>query len=198
MSTTSLSYLSNSAAAIPNGLLFAFAASGIALGGFVLRAVLPTPLIKSLDASLSEADRLCQVQSDTFETRLFSHLGGESDVDVKLAHRLIVLQDHAARLRMQTLFHGTFFVRWGELWGLCTGLSFSIWYCTRKIQCLSSEMQMRQQEKLDALYKQLTIGTPAVWQLKMRQMHYYQNPEVGTHGGWSSAYAVDSRGGLKI
>ncbi|KAJ7677925.1 hypothetical protein DFH06DRAFT_1422249 [Mycena polygramma] len=164
-----VSLLSNLASGIPHGLLVAVTVFSIAASGFLLRAAFPTQLMKSLNASLLATE---QLYFDTFETHLFNE---SSKADMDLAARLLVLEDNAAKLRLQTLFHGTFFVQWGELWGICTGQSFAIWRCTRKIQCLGSEMQMRHQEKLHELHKVLTAGASPTWKLTMRQRYHGRN-----------------------
>ncbi|KAJ6598208.1 hypothetical protein DFH09DRAFT_1356537 [Mycena vulgaris] len=168
MSDNTASILLNWATLIPNGLLITVTVSGLITTILVVRFALPARMIKSLDASLHNVERM---YFETFGIDPVTRPTRKSKFDMDFASRLIVLQDNAARLRMQTLFHGTFFVQWGELWGLCTGHSFAIWRCTRKIECLNNEMQMRWQERLRELNRELTVGTSPTWQLTMRQRH---------------------------
>ncbi|KAJ7182864.1 hypothetical protein C8R43DRAFT_940953 [Mycena crocata] len=138
MSETAVSILSAWATLIPNSMLITAVASALVTVAFVVRALSPKRMMKALDASLHDVER---IYFETFETHRFHQLTAEPVTSVNHGTRLIVLEDNAARLRMETLFHGSFFVHWGELWGMFTGQSFAIWRCTRKIQCLGSEMQ---------------------------------------------------------
>jgi hypothetical protein len=87
MSEDTVSLFSNLVSFIPKGLLITAVASGIAISVFVLRAAFPTRLMKALNASLIDVERL---YFDVFETHLFHSLGKESKTDLDLATRLIV------------------------------------------------------------------------------------------------------------
>ncbi|KAJ7916775.1 hypothetical protein B0H13DRAFT_355295 [Mycena leptocephala] len=159
-----VSFLSTLLGLVPNGLLITIVASALVTIIYVLRFALPTRMMESLVTSLHDIERIYY----------YSHVSClESKADTDLTTRLIMLQDAAAKLRIQTLFHGTFFVQFGgELWGLCMGHSFAIWCCTRKIQCLSNELQLRQQEKFREFTRELPADSSPAFQLTMRHRYY--------------------------
>ncbi|KAJ7800208.1 hypothetical protein B0H13DRAFT_1932722 [Mycena leptocephala] len=133
-----VSFLSTLAPFNSDGLLVTIVVSGLIAFVFIVRFVFPSRMIRSLDTALDDVERL---YFDSFEKHRFNRPSLESKADVDLATRLINLEERADQLRIQTLFHGTFFVQWGELWGVCSGHSFAIWRCTRQVQCLGNEMQ---------------------------------------------------------
>ncbi|KAJ7489153.1 hypothetical protein FB451DRAFT_1223890 [Mycena latifolia] len=165
---------------MPNGFLITIIVSGLAMTIYVLRLALPSRMIRSLEKSLYDVERFFYY---TFETPGFNRGISGPKTDIDLAERLVVLQNKADQLRMQTLFHGTFLVQWGDLWGLFMGHSFAIWRCNRKVQCLGNEMQMRQQKRLLEINTELAIGTSPALQLTMRQrcgtLNYIGGPCVG-------------------
>ncbi|KAJ7665795.1 hypothetical protein B0H17DRAFT_1090236 [Mycena rosella] len=151
--------------------------SGLFTALLVVRLAFPTRMIKSLDASLHDVERL---YFNTFETHLANHLTLESYTDVDLTARLRILQNTAAILRVQALSNGTFFMQWaGEFWGLCKGHSFAIWRCRRHIQCLGNEIQLRQEAKFHEFKREIPSGSSPAWQLTMRRMYHCRDVPYG-------------------
>ncbi|KAJ6551169.1 hypothetical protein B0H19DRAFT_1263858 [Mycena capillaripes] len=188
MSEDTVSLLSIFTSFVPEGFWIVFVVPGLAATVYILQLALPTRMMRSLEKSLYDVGTF---YNNTFEIPRFSRAVEDSKEDMMLAQRLVALEDKADQLRIQTLFHGTFFVQWGELWGLFTGHSFAIWRCTRKVQCLGNEMKimsMKQQEKLHDINTELAVELSPAWQLAIRHRYYGRSPNypAGPFKGYTS------------
>ncbi|KAJ7489143.1 hypothetical protein FB451DRAFT_1223858 [Mycena latifolia] len=159
---------------IPNALV----RNGIIISVFAVTTLVfgyarPTRMAESVDKSLRDTEDLFYETCDIHNFNPPSLITVDNDV----AARLIVLQDRAAKLRMQTLLHGTSAIWfWNELVAFCKGHSFAIWRCARYIGVLQNDLKVIKLERLRELDAELALcassGSFPAWQLSMRHSHH--------------------------
>ncbi|KAJ7699239.1 hypothetical protein B0H17DRAFT_1177084 [Mycena rosella] len=168
------SLLSVGAILVPNGLVRnGIIASVFIVTVFLLRYARPTLMAESVDKSLRDTENLFYETCDIHNFNAPSLTPVDNDV----AARLIVLQDKAAKLRVQTLRHGTSLIwLWNELLALCNGRSFAIWRCARHIGALQNDIKVIKLERLRELNIDLALcassGASPLLQLSMRHRHH--------------------------
>ncbi|KAJ7267219.1 hypothetical protein C8J57DRAFT_1469507, partial [Mycena rebaudengoi] len=136
---------------------------------FLARCAMPTSMVPRLEQSLREADRLYY---DTFDIHGFG-LHGLSTTDTHLAVNLVMLQDEAAKLQIESLRARTSLAWWWrELCAVFNGHSFALWRCTWRIRALRNNIHLRKQKKLFQLNTELAVGKSAVLQLSMRRRNF--------------------------
>ncbi|KAJ6608058.1 hypothetical protein B0H10DRAFT_1955717 [Mycena sp. CBHHK59/15] len=163
----------------------------------ITRYALPTHMTIDLDKCLLEVEDLYY---NTRETHGFNLPEAENDLAGRLLKYAVIttigylhslhcgqhsIQDEAASLRIRTLrlTHAPRMAWWSEYRGFFVGHSLAIWRCISNIRALRRDLQLKQQQKMQALHAEFAAGNSPPWQLRMRQRYCGSHNDSHAFGG---------------